>query len=88
MKTIDLTISDVPEVDSVIAEIKNNAAATIHNYWDTQIRVVPEEKEVEFKEKIDSFRLVNDMVATPIAEEVVEEVIVEKPIIKEEINML
>jgi hypothetical protein len=76
-KTIELTISNVPEVESVIQEIRTNAETTIKNFWDKEIRVVPEEKELEYKAKVDTFRLENDMIAridTPIAVEPIEEV--------------
>ena len=77
MKTIILEIANVPEVESVIAEIKQNAETTIRNYWDKEIRVVSEEKELEFKAKVDMFRADNFM-----------DVAVEKPIIKETKIML
>jgi hypothetical protein len=76
-KTITLEIVNVPEVESVIAEIKTNAETTIKNFWDKEIRVVPEEKELEFKAKVDMFRADNFM-----------DVAVEKPIIKETKIML
>jgi hypothetical protein len=85
MKTITLEIANVPEVESVLNEIKTNAETTIRNFWDKEIRVVSEEKELEFKAKVDTFRLENDMVAA-VAVEVVEAV--EKPIIKETKIML
>ena len=89
MKTIELTISNVPEVESVIAEIKTNAETTIRNYWDKEIRVVSEEKELEYKAKVDTFRRDNDMVARiPAMVEPMEEITVEKPIIKETKIML
>jgi hypothetical protein len=84
MKTITLEIANVPDVESVIAEIKQNAETTIKNFWDKEIRVVSEEKELEFKAKVDTFRRDNDMIAAVA----VEEITVEKPIIKKEINML
>jgi hypothetical protein len=67
-KTITLEIANVPDVESVLTEIKANAETTIRNYWDKEIRVVPEAKEVEFQSKIDSFRTVNKMVAEPVEE--------------------
>jgi hypothetical protein len=84
MKTITLEISNVPDVESVIAEIKTNAETTIRNFWDKEIRVVSEEKELEYKAKVDTFRLENDMIAAVA----VEEITVEKPIIKETKIML
>jgi hypothetical protein len=90
-KTITLEIANVPEVESVIAEIKQNAETTIKNFWDKEIRVVSEEKELEFKAKVDTFRRDNDMIArieTPIMVEPMEEIAVEKPIIKETKIML
>jgi hypothetical protein len=86
MKTITLEIVNVPEVESVLNEIKANAETTIKNFWDKEIRVVSEEKELEYKAKVDTFRLENDMIAridTPIAVEPIEEITVEKPIIKD-----
>jgi hypothetical protein len=80
MKTITLEIVNVPEVESVIFEIKQNAETTIKNFWDKEIRVVPEEKELEFKAKVDMFRADNRM---DVAVEAVE-----KPIIKETKIML
>ena len=79
-KTIILEIANVPDVESVIAEIKQNAETTIRNFWDKEIRVVPEEKELEFKAKVDMFRADNFM---DVAVEAVE-----KPIIKETKIML
>jgi hypothetical protein len=84
-KTITLEIANVPEVESVITEIKQNAETTIKNFWDKEIRVVSEEKELEYKAKVDTFRRDNDMIAA-VAVEVVEAV--EKPIIKETKIML
>lgn len=63
MKTITLEINNVPEVESVIQEIKQNAETTIRNYWDREIRVVPEAKEIEFKAKLEAFRTDNRMTA-------------------------
>ena len=83
-KTIELTISNVPDVESVIQEIRTNAETTIKNFWDKEIRVVSEEKELEYKAKVDTFRLENDMIAAVA----VEEITVEKPIIKETKIML
>ena len=80
MKTIILEIANVPDVESVIAEIKTNAETTIRNYWDKEIRVVSEEKELEYKAKVDMFRADNCM---DVAVETVE-----KPIIKETKIML
>ena len=91
MKTITLEITNVPDVESVITEIKTNAETTIKNFWDKEIRVVSEEKELEFKAKVDTFRMENDMIAridTPIMVEPMEDIAVEKPIIKDKINML
>ena len=91
MKTITLEITNVPDVESVIAEIKQNAETTIRTFWDKEIRVVSEEKELEFKAKVDTFRMENDMIAridTPIMVEPMEDIAVEKPIIKDKINML
>jgi hypothetical protein len=91
MKTITLEIVNVPDVESVIQEIRTNAETTIKNFWDKEIRVVSEEKELEFKAKVDTFRRDNDMIAridTPIAVEPIEEITVEKPIIKDEIKMV
>ena len=84
MKTIELTISNVPDVESVITEIKTNAETTIRNYWDKEIRVVSEEKELEYKAKVDTFRMENDMISAVA----VEDIAVEKPIIKETKIML
>jgi hypothetical protein len=75
MKTIILEIANVPEVESVLNEIKQNAETTIRNYWDKEIRVVSEEKELEFKAKVDMFRADNFM---DVAVEAME-----KPIIKD-----
>jgi hypothetical protein len=72
MKTITLEIVNVPDVESVIQEIRTNAETTIKNFWDKEIRVVPEEKELEYKAKVEMFRSDNFM-----------DVAVEKPIIKE-----
>ena len=80
LKTIILEIANVPEVESVIQEIRANAETTIKNYWDKEIRVVSEEKEIEFKAKVDMFRADNRM---DVAVEAVE-----KPIIKETKIML
>ena len=77
MKTITLEIVNVPDVESVITEIKTNAETTIRNYWDKEIRVVSEEKELEYKAKVDTFRRDNDMIAridTPIRVEPIEDV--------------
>jgi hypothetical protein len=84
-KTITLEIANVPDVESVLTEIKANAETTIRNYWDKEIRVVSEEKELEFKAKVEAFRVDNDMIAA-VAVEAVEAV--EKPIIKETKIML
>jgi hypothetical protein len=80
MKTITLEIVNVPDVESVLNEIKANAETTIRNYWDKEIRVVPEEKELEFKAKVEMFRADNFMDVAVKA--------VEKPIIKETKIML
>ena len=74
-KTIILEIANVPDVESVIQEIRTNAETTIRNFWDKEIRVVSEEKELEYKAKVDMFRADNRM---DVAVEAVE-----KPIIKE-----
>ena len=80
MKTIILEIANVPEVESVIREIRANAETTIKNFWDKEIRVVSEEKELEYKAKVDMFRADNRM---DVAVEAVE-----KPIITDEIKMV
>jgi hypothetical protein len=50
---------------------------------------VSEEKELEFKAKVDTFRLENNMVARiPAMVEPMEEIAVEKPIIKDAKIML
>jgi len=82
MKTITLEIVNVPDVESVIQEIRTNAETTIKNFWDKEIRVVSEEKELEYKAKVDTFRLENAMIAAVAVEAV------EKPIIKETKIML
>jgi hypothetical protein len=86
MKTITLEIVNVPEVESVIAEIKTNAETTIKNFWDKEIRVVSEEKELEYKAKVDMFRADNDMVAEAITEEKPVAVEATEEIIKKIIN--
>lgn len=79
-KTITIEINNVPDVESVITEIKTNAETTIRNFWDKEIRVVPEEKELEFKAKVEAFRFENEIdIAKPIIEtEIVEDSIINK----------
>jgi hypothetical protein len=69
----DLVIKDVPDDKAVITEILANAETTISNYHSKQIRVVAQEKEVEYETAVSAFKTANKIgLVADIKEEPIE----------------
>ena len=78
MEYIELNIGKVPNDEVVIEEILANARATVKNFLDRTVRIVPPEKEAEAQAVLDDFDITNEPILAPFkpVEPVVDAIIV------------